>query len=395
MLLPRLCMQSEASFVAEPPKPVPVTIRKLVLVSAIIGYAALIIYLVFFVGLFDLFAILGKINLGIYALAITAVMLSIFFHTVVWYKILQYLSIKLSFRKTFSLYWVGIFIDSIVPGGWSGDLFKAYLLSKEPNVEGGKAVASVVAKNMYEAIFNLGNMVLGLVLLIVNYSYESTILFSIGIVMVLLTLPLAVLLIISFRPEGAKKIVSACIRGITRLSHNRWDLKKFEAEIDKLLDDYHMGMKILLEKPKMLTQPMLYSFIAWGFEIVTLFLVFAALGFVVMPNEVIIVRSIAGNIESQGYAFAGYAQIVATSLYTTLGIQQALAASAALLGGVVVFWLKTGLSYVAFYFVVLADYTKNVPAKIPKTEKPLEQEIEVVNVVTQETPTMEKTNDNG
>jgi uncharacterized membrane protein YbhN (UPF0104 family) len=156
-----------------------------------------------------------------------------------------------------------------------------------------------------------------------------------------------------------------------------------------------MGMKILLEKPKMLTQPMLYSFIAWGFEIVTLFLVFAALGFVVMPNEVIIVRSIAGNIESQGYAFAGYAQIVATSLYTTLGIQQALAASAALLGGVVVFWLKTGLSYVAFYFVVLADYTKNVPAKIPKTEKPLEQEIEVVNVVTQETPTMEKTNDNG
>ena len=77
-----------------------------------------------------------------------------------------------------------------------------------------------------------------------------------------------------------------------------------------------------------------------------------------MPDEVIIVRSIAGNIESQGYAFAGYAQIVATALYTTLGIQQALAASAALLGGVVVFWLKTGVAYVAFHFVVFANYTK-------------------------------------
>jgi uncharacterized protein (TIRG00374 family) len=218
-------MQSEASFVAEPPKPVPVTIRKLVLVSAIIGYAALIIYLVFFVGLFDLFAILGKINLGIYALAITAVMLSIFFHTVVWYKILQYLSIKLSFRKTFSLYWVGIFIDSIVPGGWSGDLFKAYLLSKEPNVEGGKAVASVVAKNMYEAIFNLGNMVLGLVLLIVNYSYESTILFSIGIVMVLLTLAFGGFAYYQFSGLKEQKNCVCLHTGITRLSHNRWDLK--------------------------------------------------------------------------------------------------------------------------------------------------------------------------
>ncbi|MGD6932737.1 MAG: lysylphosphatidylglycerol synthase transmembrane domain-containing protein [Candidatus Bathyarchaeia archaeon] len=378
---------------AEPPKPVPRTIRKIVLVSAIIGYAALIIYLIFFVGLFDLFTILGKINGAVYALAITAVMLSIFFHTVVWYKLLQYLSIKLSFRKTFSLYWVGIFVDSIIPGGWSGDLFKAYLLAREPYVEGGKAVASVVAKNMYEAIFNLGNMILGLVLLLLNYSFESAILFSIGLVMVLLTLPLFVLLVISFRPEGAKKVVAAFIGGVGWLSRNRWNLKKFEAEVDKLLDDYHLGMKTLLEKPKMLTQPMFYSFIAWGLEVATLFLVFASLGFIVMPDEVIIVRSIAGNIESQGYAFAGYAQIVATSLYTTLGIQQAVAASAALLGGVIVFWLKTGLSYVAFYFVVLANYAKNIPVKVPETEKPPEQQLEVVEVLSKEMPQKEKTND--
>jgi uncharacterized protein (TIRG00374 family) len=381
--------------VAEPPKPVPIRVRRLILVSAVIGYAALIVYLIFFVGLFDLFAVLGKIDVGVYALALTAVMLSIFFHTVVWYKLLQYLSIKVSFRKTFSLYWVGIFVDSIVPGGWFGDIFKAYLLSREPNVESGKAVASVVAKNVYEAIFNLGNMVLGIALLILNYTYESVILFSLGLVMVLMTLPLVVLLIISFRPEGAKRMVAFFIRGIARFSRNRWNLKKFEAEVDKLLDDYHLGMKTLLQKPKRLTQPLIYSFFAWALEIATLFLVFAALGFIVLPNEVIIVRSIAGNIESQGYAFAGYAQIVATSLYTTLGIQQALAASAALLGGVIIFWLKMGLAYVAFYFVVLANYAKNVPVKEVKTEEPPKQQLEVVRVVSNDLPVIEKTQDNG
>jgi uncharacterized protein (TIRG00374 family) len=339
--------------------------------------------------------VLGKVNVAVYALALTTVLLSIVFHTIVWYKLLQYLSIKVSFRKSFALYWVGIFLDNIVPGGWFGDLFKAYLLSKEPTVEAGKAVASVVAKNVYEAIFNLGNMVLGIILLVLNYSFESVILFTIGIVMVLMTLPLVILLVISFRPVEAKKIVSAFIRGVNRLSRNRWNLKKFEVGVDKLLDDYHLGMKILLEKPKMLTQPLFFSFIAWVLEVATLFLVFAALGFVVLPDEVIIVRSIAGNIESQGYAFAGYAQIVATELYTSLGVQEALAASAALLGGVVVFWLKTALSYVAFYFVVLVNYAKNVHIGVPQTENSAEKQLEVVGVLSKDLLPEEKTGDNG
>ena len=165
-------------------------------------------------------------------LALSSVALSILFHTLVWFKLLNYLSIKISFRRTLSLYWVGIFVDNLIPGGWSGDLFKAFLLSREPNVEGGKAVASVVVKNMYEAIFNLGNMVLGLVLLLLNYSFESSILFSIGMVMVLLTLPLVILLIISFKPEGAKKVVAAFMRGISFAETA--EPEKFEAEIDKL-----------------------------------------------------------------------------------------------------------------------------------------------------------------
>ena len=86
---------------------------------------------------------------------------------------------------------------------------------------------------------------------------------------------------------------------------------------------------------------MILSFFAYAFEIVTLYLVFVSLGFFVPPDKVIIVRSIAGNVEAQGYAFAGYAQILTTALYTALGIIPALAASVGILGGVVVFWLKT------------------------------------------------------
>ncbi len=336
-------------------RPIPVSFKKWVVISAFIGYIALVIYLFFFVGFFDLVATLGKVNLGVYALAIGSVIASIFFHALVWFQLLNYLNIKLGFRRTFTLYWVGIFVDNLIPGGWSGDLFKAYLLGREPNIEGGTAVASVVAKNMYEAIFNLGNMVLGLILLLLNYTFEGSILIGVGGIMFLLTLPLVILIIISFKPKGAKRAVHGFMQFLSKISRNKWRLRRFERQIDHLLDDYHEGMNILIKKPKVFLQPLLFSFIAWGFEVFTLFLVFAALGSLVSPDKVIIVRSIAGNIEAQGYAFAGYAQIVTTSLYSILGIIPALAASVALLGGVVFFWLRTIVSYVAFHCVVFSN----------------------------------------
>jgi hypothetical protein len=108
-------------------------------------------------------------------------------------------------------------------------------------------------------------------------------------------------------------------------------------------------MQILLQKPTMLLKPMVLSFFAWAFEIITLLFTFASLGQFVPLDKVIIVRSIAGNIEAQGYAFMGYAQIVTTELYKALGVPFVIGASIALLGGTAIFWVKTGISYTAFH----------------------------------------------
>ena len=118
-------------FLAEAQKPIPVSLKRIIVISAVIGYAALIVYLLYFVGVGDLFSTLEKVNFGIYAIAIGAVILSIAFHTLVWLRLLNYLSIKIGFRRLFTFYWVGIFVDNLIPGGWSRDLFKAYLLSKK------------------------------------------------------------------------------------------------------------------------------------------------------------------------------------------------------------------------------------------------------------------------
>lgn len=330
------------------------SVRKWILISALIGYLALLLYLFYFVGAAELIFELGKVNLGIYAFAITSVLISLLFHTLVWYQLLKSVGIKLGFRRTYVLYWVGVFVDNLIPGGWSGDLFKAYLLSRDPNLDTGKAVASVVAKNVYEAIFNLGSMILGLVLLVLNYTFEGSLLITLGGIMLLLTLPLIILLAISFNPEGARKILRVFVHFLSRMSRNRWKLTKFKENMETTIEEYHKGMKILLENPRMFFKPAILSLFAWGFEVITLLFVFASLGQLVPPDKVIIVRSIAGNVEAQGYAFAGYAQIVTSALYINLGLNPALSLSVALLGGAVVFWLKTGISYAAFHCTIFA-----------------------------------------
>ncbi len=244
------------------------SIKKLILVSALLGYGALVLYLLYFVGIDELALVIGKANLVIYALAIACLMISLTFHTLVWYQLLRSLSIRLSFRRTYVLYWVGIFVDNLIPGGWSGDLFKAYLLNKDPSIQSGKAVASVVAKNVYEAIFNFSSMILALILLLLNYELEGSLLITLGGIMLLLTLPLFVLLLASFKPRSAKRIIDILFRFISRISRNRWNLAELQKKVEKGLNDYHEGMKALLEKPRMLIKPMILSFFAWGFEII-------------------------------------------------------------------------------------------------------------------------------
>lgn len=332
----------------------------MIVFPALLGYTALVLYLFYFVGIGELISVIGRINLGIYALAIASVIISLLFHTLVWFQLLRALSIKLSFRKTYTLYWVGVFVDNLIPGGWSGDLFKAYLLNKDPIVQSGKAVASVVAKNMYEAIFNLANMILGLVLLLLNYHLEGALLITLGGIMMLLTLPLIILLVVSFKLEGAKKVIAALFGFLSRISRKKERLKELQGKINKALGDYNEGIKMLVQKPRMFFKPMVLSFLAWGFEVIALIFVFASLEWSITPDKVIIVRSIAGNVESQGFAFIGYAQIITSEIYGSLEVPFAIGASVALLGGAIVFWLKTGISYVAFHYTIFYKGNKNI-----------------------------------
>src|SRR4030067_2823471 len=86
------------------------SVKKWIIISALIGYVVLLFFLFFFIDIGKLLSVLGSVNLSIYLLALISVIVSITFHALVWFQLLNSVSIKLGFRRTYVLYWGGVFV---------------------------------------------------------------------------------------------------------------------------------------------------------------------------------------------------------------------------------------------------------------------------------------------
>ena len=101
-----------------------------ILIILILGLAAFIVYLYFFINPAQVIDILLKTNLVFFAGAFIAYFMFAFFSALVWRNLLNNLSVKISIRKSLMLTWVGLFFEATVPQlGWSGEISKTYFLT--------------------------------------------------------------------------------------------------------------------------------------------------------------------------------------------------------------------------------------------------------------------------
>ena len=330
------------------------SVKKWVSLSAFLGFAIFLLYLYFFTDIIGVASIIGRTNLFFYSLVFLCVLASVGFNALAWQCLLESLKIKAHFRLIFNLSWVGIFIDAIIPGGWSGDAFKAYLLSREPNIDSGKTVASIVMKNVLELLIVLGVSFLGLILLATNYTLDVEVIVPIGTVMVLLTLPLIVIIYLSINLGATKKILRKLERFYVFVRRRPVNMEAFEKKLEEKLKEYHDGMVTLKDNPKSLLQTLFYHAIAWSFEITALFLIFTSINYPVSADKIIITNTLSVNLQTQGIALTGFAQLVSSNVYTILGIPRSYSVASTVLAGFASFWFKLIIAFFAFQFVVFS-----------------------------------------
>ena len=303
-----------------------------------------ILYFLFFTDLSQVAIVIEGVNVPIYLLSFVCVIFDALFNALTWKATLDVVEVKTTFRRIFNLGWVGAFVDCLIPGGLAGDLFMTYLLSKDKDVDGAKALASVIIKDVLELIVVLGSVIIGIIFLVLNYSVNSFLLIAIGLTMFFLALPLILIVYLSTNVSATKRLLGILVGAMAKVRSKPFDTTDLENKIS----EFHDGIMSMKKKPRAMVKPIVFQSATWVFEILALFFVFVALGSQIGVDKIVITNTVVSNIRGQGVALAGFSQIVSSQLYGILGINLSLAQASSLLAGLANFWFRLVIAFVFF-----------------------------------------------
>jgi uncharacterized protein (TIRG00374 family) len=236
--------------------------------------------------------------------------------------------------------------------GWSGDISKTYLLSKDSKIDAAKVGAAVVGQKMFVMTMSIVALAAGLTSVLVSYSLDPFVTFLMAVVLALSILTLAIIYYVSVKPSATKTLLGWAIR-LIHVFRKRWDPQNFQAKAEQILGRFHADIGELKANPKSLVLPIVFSVVSFICEVAVIFISFMTLGFSVRLDQVLIVFTLTGTLQTVGVAFLGFPEIIMSASFQALGIVPSLAFSATLLARVVSLWFRLVVSYVALQWAGL------------------------------------------
>lgn len=315
------------------------------LLPAALGVIAFLLYLyIFNVDIPEMIATVKRVNISIYSLAIAALILQTLLFSLSWRSLLNFLSVKLSVRKSFLYVWYGIFMDILIPAeSISGEISRVYLVTRKQNGTSGKVVASLVAHRLIGMGINLVGLMAGMFLLLIQEQI-SGILLNLSLLLVVgTTVFLVLLILLCVKERWTLKIIDAAIKFVDYITRGRWNLANVRRRVVKAARMFHSSMKQFGHAPKTLSTSLLLSVSSWLCSIAVSYLVFFSLGFSIRWSAIIITNSIMVAIKGipLGVPFeAGLPELTMPTLYAALGIPPTICATATILIRLLTVWLR-------------------------------------------------------
>jgi uncharacterized protein (TIRG00374 family) len=321
----------------------------------IIGLLIFVLYLYFFVGIDKIVVILQSVDPFYYSLTFVTAFLGMVVYSLTWQSLLNLLSIKIAFKKTFLYMWVGTFVDIIIPfEAVSGEIFRAYLIYKTTNESTGKVAASLVSHRILAMGVTVAGLIFSSIFLILQPEpLDPFVLTFVVIVATCAIFTISLLTYLSSREKATQKLLDWIFGFLGFISRGRWKLTRWKSAVQEMLKAYHEGINTLKEHPKGIIVPIVLSILAWLFDLLIVLLVFFALGFKIPLLSLIVVYSINVAIPMVPISVSGVGptDIIMTALYTLFGVPAAISASVTLLSRIVTVWFKLIVGYLAVHMV--------------------------------------------
>jgi uncharacterized protein (TIRG00374 family) len=170
--------------------------------------------------------------------------------------------------------------------------------------------------------------------------------------MVFMALPLVLIVYLSVNASATEKLLRVIARVSGKIKGKDSNPAAIQEKVHSQITEFREGVLSIKRNPKAMVRPVVFQSLTWIFEVLAFFFVFAALGSLIGIDKVVITNTIVSNVQGQGVALAGIAQIVSSQLYTVLGITTGMAVASSLLAGFSSFWFKLVLSFAFFQVAV-------------------------------------------
>jgi len=313
-----------------------------------LGLATFLIYIyIFNVDIQKIIATAQHIDLSIYVLAATLVIIDTFFFALSWYFLINFLSVKLSIVKSFLYVWYGIFVDAIIPGeSVSGEISKIYLVTREDNTVSGKVVASLLTQRLMGMGVNLVSLVVGISALLMLGQVSGIVLNLTLFLAITISIFLVLLILLCIKEKWTLKIVNAGIGFVEFLSRGHWKstLTKIKQEVTNAARMFHDSMKEFGRAPKTLFASLSFNIVSWVFDTAVTYLVFLSIGFssihwsivVVTYSIIVAIKAIPVGIPFE----AGLPEIAMSSLFIALGVPPDISFTVTILSRILTMWLR-------------------------------------------------------
>jgi uncharacterized protein (TIRG00374 family) len=327
-------------------------------VFPLLGLAGFFLYIYLFNV--DILDILGKARTAnplIYAVAIIFGLLEVFFFTISWRVLTDYLKIKIGVFRAYLYVWYGIYVDTIVPAqSISGEVTRTYLCTRDKCGPFGKIVASLFTHRLLGMMLNVVALIAGIILLTRGGNVNPLVFNAIVLVAAAIVGIIGLMLVLSFKQQWTLKVVDFAIHAVHKITFGKVKLTKLTGQAIEATQHFHDSMIEFRHTPKPVAGSVFFLVISWFFSLSVPYLVFQSLGHPVTWSIIIVTSAIFLAVKAIpiGVPFeVGLPEAVMTTLYISMGIYGPLAATATILVRIITLWFRFFIGFAAQQYLEL------------------------------------------
>jgi len=324
----------------------------------LLGLTGFFIYIyLFHVDILGIIATAKTANPLIYLIAILFGLLEVLFFTISWRELTNYLSIKMSIGRAYLYVWYGLYVDTIVPAqSISGEVTRTYLLIRDKCGPLGKIVASLFAHRLLGMAVNVIALIVGIILLYFGGQASPLVFNLIIIVATAITAVIILMVVLSYKQKWTLKVITWATKLAQKITFGRWKSGKLKDQAIEITDHFHKAMKEFRNNPKSIATSLFYLTVTWIFSLSVPYLVFLSLNHPVSWSMILITSSIVLAVKAipVGVPFeVGLPEAVMTTLYFSMGVPAALAATATILVRIITLWMRFFIGFAAQQYLEL------------------------------------------